>query len=285
MPLTALGLILVAAGMHAGWNLVLKQAKEKQLFLWWALMAGALCFMLVPLLSEPMPLRAWPYIVSSAVAEAVYYAALTWAYDIDDFSLIYPVARGSAPALLVLWTALFLGETPRPAGLLGIALLVLGLIIVGVGSTWKQISSTTFSVKGILVALLTATCISIYSAIDGAAVRFVSPAPYTILVIGLSALFYAPIIRFRYSSRAIFSEWRSNWLRIIGVGLVILLTYILVLYAYSLARVSYAGAVREVSVIFAAFAGWYWLKEKFGGWRIVGSLFIFLGIVVIAVLG
>lgn len=285
MSLAALGLVLVAAMMHAGWNLVVKQARRKQVFMWLALVSGVICFLVIPLTSTPLPLRVWPYIAGSAIAEGVYYIALTWAYDLDDFSLIYPLARGTAPVLLFVWTALFLGETPRTGGLLGILLLVVGLVIVGSGSLWGRFRKMTVSGKGIIASLITACCVSLYTVVDGAAVRFVPPVPYTVLVLAFSALLSVPAIIMRYRVADIWAEWRVNWLRIILVGLVLIVTYILVVYVYSIARVSYAGAIREVSVVFAAIAGWLWLKERFGIVRTIGAIFIFGGIVVIAVFG
>jgi len=285
VSLAALGLILTAAVMHAGWNLVVKQARRKLVFMWLALVIGVGCFLIIPLSSSPLPLRVWPYIVGSAIAEAVYYVALTWAYDLDDFSLIYPLARGTAPALLFIWASLFLGETPHLAGVIGIVLLVVGLVIVGSGSLWGKFHKMTFSGKGILASLITAFCVSLYTVIDGAAVRFAPPIPYTVLVLALSALLSIPAVVMRYRISDIWAEWRMNWLRIILVGIVLMVTYILVVYAYSIARVSYAGAIREVSVVFAAIAGWLWLKERFGIARTIGAVFIFVGIVVIAVLG
>jgi len=230
----------------------------------------------------------------------LYFDALTWAYDIDDFSLVYPLARGTAPMLLVIWSTLFLGEPPRPAGLLGILLLAVGLIIVGSGSLWTrrpfiarsssslaiaQAPARRFSLAGIVAALATALCVSIYSAIDGAAARLVMPLPYTVWILGLSTVFAAPFVIARYGTPALLGEWRSNWWRIIIVGLAALLAYALVLQAYTMAHVSYAGSVREVSIVFAALIGWRFLGEGFGVARIVGSLLIFLGIIVIAVLG
>lgn len=282
MSLIALGLIIIAAMMHAGWNLVVKQATRKQVFMWLALVVGVICFLVVPLTSSPLPLSVWPYIVGSAVAEAIYYITLTWAYDLDDFSLVYPLARGAAPALLFIWAALFLGETPRPVGLIGIALLIIGLMVVGSGSLWGALQKVTLSRKSIAVALLTACCVSIYTVIDGAAVRFVEAVPYTVVVLGLSALLSIPGVVARYRVSAIWEEWRLHWWRIILVGLVLMITYIVVVYAYSITRVSYAGAIREVSVVFAALAGWLWLRERFGIARTIGSVLIFMGIIVIS---
>ena len=285
MPLAALALVLVAAVMHAGWNLIVKQAKQKQVFTWWALLVGVICFLPFLIIHPQMPARVWPYVISSAVMEAVYIITLTWAYHIDDFSLVYPIARGTAPALLAIWAMLFLGEPPRTFGVLGLAVLVLGLIVVGSGPLWSRAKQAAFSAKGILVALLTACAISIYSAIDGAAVKFVSPTPYTVLVLVLTVLLVAPVMIWRYGTGVMVTEWRMNWRRILVVGVLTVLTYMLVLQAYAIGRVSYAGAIRESSIVFAAFAGWRWLGEGFGLSRLLGALLICAGIVMIALLG
>jgi len=285
MPLTALGLLLVAAMMHTTWNLLVKRAKEKQVFIWCSLIAGTIIFSPLLLTSPLFLVSTWPYLISSALVEVIYYITLIRAYENGDFSLVYPMARGAAPAFLLIWATFFLGERPRFFGLMGIALLVFGLIIVG-GKTWWTLRKTSgFSKSALALALGVACCISIYTAIDGAAVHHVSPLPYTVLVIALAALFITPAVVKRYGNDAIANEWRANWLRITLVGLFTLLAYMLALKAYTIARVSYAGSVREISVVFAAFVGWRWLGESFGAIRLVGAMFIFAGILVIAFAG
>jgi drug/metabolite transporter (DMT)-like permease len=285
MPLTALGLLLVAAMMHTTWNLLVKRAKEKQVFIWCALIAGIIIFSPLLLTSPISLISIWPYLLSSALVEAIYYITLIRAYENGDFSLVYPMARGAAPAFLLVWATFFLGERPRLLGIVGIILLVFGLIIVG-GKTWWTLRKTSgFSKSALALALGVAICISIYTAIDGAAVHHVSPLPYTVLVIALATIFITPAVMKRYGNDAILEEWRVNWIRIILVGLFTLLAYILALKAYSITRVSYAGSVREISVVFAAFVGWRWLGENFGVIRMVGSIFIFVGILVIAFIG
>ncbi len=285
MSLTALGLLLVAAMMHTTWNLIVKRAKEKQVFIWCSLVAGVIIFSPLLLTGSGFPISVWPYLVSSALVETIYYITLIRAYENGDFSLVYPMARGAAPAFLLLWTTLFLGERPRLFGIVGIALLVLGLVVVS-GKTWWTLRKTAGLNKSALaLALGVACCISIYTAIDGAAVRHVSPLPYTVLVIALGAVFVTPAVVKRYGNRAIVAEWRSNWIRIVLVSIFTLLAYILVLKAYTITRVSYAGAVREISVVFAAFLGWRWLGEDFGAMRLIGAILIFAGILVIAIAG
>jgi drug/metabolite transporter (DMT)-like permease len=285
MPLTALGLLLAAALMHTTWNLLVKRAKEKQVFIWCSLVAGTIIFSPLLLTNSITLVSVWPFLLSSALVEAIYYITLIRAYENGDFSLVYPMARGAAPAFLLIWATIFLGERPQLFGLIGIALLVVGLIIVG-GKTWWTLRKTTgFSKSALALALGVACCISIYTAIDGAAVHHVSPLPYTVLVIALTVLFITPAVVIRYGRSAIVGEWRANWIRIALVGLFTLLAYILALKAYSIAPVSYAGSVREVSVVFAAFVGWRWLGESFGAIRLVGTFFIFAGILVIAFAG
>ena len=285
MSLIAIGLLLIAATLHATWNLFVKRAKEKQVMMWLALIVGVLCYMPIVIVNPISVVSVWPFIVSSALVESLYYVLLLRAYEHGDFSLVYPMARGTAPALLLVWAALFLGEHPRLFGVIGISLLVLGLIIVGSSAWWSLRKIAKLSTNGLGIALCVALSISIYSAIDGAAVQRVNPLPYTVIVIALATVFITPAILLRYGKAAIVVEWRTNWPRIVLVGIFTLLSYILTLKSYTLIRVSYAGSIREISVVFAAFLGWRLLGEKFGAIRLLGSILIFSGIVVIALAG
>ncbi len=285
MPLHALGILILAAALHAGWNLLVKRAGEKQVFTWWAIIVGSFCFLPVVLFSPALPTRVYPYILASAIAEAAYFVALTLAYKYGDFSMVYPIARGAAPALLLVWTAIFLGEHPTPQELIGVAILLLGLMVVGGGGWWAQRQGVKLSKAAIFSALLVALCISIYSVIDGAAVKFVPAAPYTTVVLGVTGLLTAPAVLVRYGRQVMVAEWRANWVRICIVGVLSLVTFMLVLFVYSVAPVGLAGAVREISVVFAALLGWWWLNEGFGLLRTIGAALIFAGILTIALAG
>ena len=282
MILLALGLLLIAAAAHATWNLLVKRAQEKQVMTWLGLLVGVLMYSPIVFLNPINVLSIWPFILSSAIVEAIYYIALLRAYEHGDFSLVYPMARGTAPALLAVWAALFLGEHPTLLGVIGISVLVLGLIVVGGKAWWSLRKVAKLSTNGLGIALCVALCISIYSTIDGAAVHRVNPLPYTVIVIALATVMITPAIVLRYGKVAIGKEWRTNWLTILLIGIFSLLSYILVLKSYTLIRVSYGGAIREVSVVFAAFLGWRLLKEELGAIRLVGSALIFVGILVIA---
>jgi drug/metabolite transporter (DMT)-like permease len=282
MILLALGLLLIAAASHATWNLLVKRAQEKQVMTWLGLLVGVLIYLPIVFLNPINVLSIWPLVLSSALVETIYYIALLRAYEHGDFSLVYPMARGTAPALLAVWAALFLGERPTLLGVIGISLLVLGLIVVGGKVWWSLRKVAKLSTNALGIALGVALCISIYSTIDGAAVHRVNPLPYTVIIIGLAAVMITPAILLRYGRAAVVKEWRTNWLPILLVGILTLLSYMLALKSYTIIRVSYGGAIREVSVVFAAFLGWRLLNEELGAIRLVGSGLIFAGIVVIA---
>ncbi len=285
MPTLALALLLISAALHASWNLLVKRAVEKQVFTWLALVAGSLVFLPVLAFNPAPPGHIWPYIIVSAIVELAYYLALTRAYQEGDFSLIYPIARGAAPALLAIWAVLFLNERPSTGGLIGMGLLIGGLVVVGSSTWWASHTSVTPGRRSIITALVIAVFISIYSAIDAAAVRMYAPAPYTVLVLAIGALMGTPLMLKYYSTQVILTEWRASWPRIVAVGVLTMITYTLVLQAYAIAHVSYAAATREISIVFAALIGWRWLGESFGPLRTAGAALIFLGILVIALLG
>ncbi len=277
----------------------MKGAARKEVFTWWALLCGSILYLPVLLLSGPVPARVWPLAAASALVEVLYYLALGRAYDQGDFSFVYPIARGAAPALLTVWAILFLGERPRPAGLLGLATLVAGLGLVGGvhrrlrpggrGETGRRDDRENGRrgrvTGGLAAALGVALCISIYSAIDGAAVHRMSPAGYTVLVLGLTCAFLTPVVVARHGVGTLLSEWRRYRGRILAVGVMTLLAYILVLEAYARARVSYAGALREISIVLAALAGWAFLKEELGASRLAGAMLAFAGVLLIALAG
>ncbi|MEW6210502.1 MAG: DMT family transporter [Acidobacteriota bacterium] len=271
----ALALILASALLHTLWNLLFKRVEQKHIFTFWSLIAGSIIWL--PLLAASIPARIWPYALSSALVQSAYFLSLIRAYERSHFSLAYPIARGIAPAFLAAWAFVFLGERLSSAGFIGLAVLLAGLVTV----SWSD--SIDFKATG--SALTVGLFISIYSVIDGAAVRLMSPAAYTVLSLMLTAVLIAPFVLVRYGIRLAIRELKANWKSALAVGSMMTLAYILVLKAYSMGKVSYAGALRESSIIFAALAGWLWLKESFGLQRTLGATLALIGIFLISVAG
>lgn len=122
MPLSAIGLLFGSAILHTAWNLLLKQAGEKYMATWWGMLVGSLG--LLPILFlVGLPARStWLLLLISAFVEAAYFIVLSFAYDDADFSLVYPMARGAAPALIAVWSVLFLRESPHREAFWGLGL-------------------------------------------------------------------------------------------------------------------------------------------------------------------
>ena len=284
MPILAILLLLISACLHALWNLLLKRSEEKYIAMGWqVILGGILAFFLLLFVGFP-PRAIWLFVIVSVVLEALYFILLSNAYSDHDFSLVYPIARGTAPAFLVLWSTLFLGEKLNPAGSLGVAMIVLGMVMIGMTDLLQKRGSR-LHLRGMLVALAVALIISLYSVIDGAAVKKVPAFPY-----GLAIFLYIPflttayILR-RYGWKRFAAVWNRPRIDLILAAVLGVVAYLLALLAYTFAPLSYSGAIREVSVVIGAFLGWHFLQEKMGGTRLLGSIVIFVGILIIALFG
>src|SRR5437868_5417946 len=131
MDLPILLLLLASAVIHASWNLLSKRSGDKQAFLWLTLVA-TLVLLLVPAiwLYGPIPAQGWLFIGLSGALEAVYFLLLGSAYQRGDMSLVYPLARGTAPLFVLLFAYRFLDERARWGGLVGIGLIVVGIYVL-----------------------------------------------------------------------------------------------------------------------------------------------------------
>jgi len=284
MPILALALLLSSAILHALWNLLLKQSQEKYLAMGWQVIIGSLVSIFVLFFTGLPPRSIWLFVLISTILEAIYFAILTFAYSDNDFSLVYPVARGAAPALVVIWTALFLGEIPSAGGFLGIVLIVCGLVIIGATSLFQNHAKRP-QFRGIAIALSVALVISIYTLVDGYAVKHSPAIPYGLSLFVLMPVFTTPLIARHYGWQHSIKPFKDQPARLILVGILAVVAYLSALFTYSIAPVNYSEAIREVSVVMGAFAGWYFLGEKLGKIRILGAAVIFAGIVLIAIFG
>ena len=284
MPHTAILLLFASASLHALWNLLLKRSQEKYIAMGWqVILSGAFAFLILLFVGLP-PRSMWIFAVVSMTLEAIYFILLSNAYTDNDFSLVYPIARGTAPAFLMVWSILFLHEDLTPGGMLGVGLIVCGMIVIGATSL-IQARGNRLRLKGILTALTVALIISLYTLIDGTAVKNGSPLSYA-----LTMFMLVPIVTTTYNLRRFgwtrfASAWSGPRLPLIFAAVLGVVAYLLALFAYTIAPVSYSGAIREMSVVIGAFLGWQFLDEKMGGMRVVGSMIIFGGILVIAIFG
>ncbi len=284
MPVLAIFLLLISAFFHTTWNFLLKQAQEKYLATWWMVVVGAaLSIIALPWIGMPAR-QVWPLAALSVLVEAIYFFLLSYAYAGHDFSLVYPLARGAAPAFLLLWSLVLLGEHPTPGGLIGLTFIILGLFII-TGSGWLSGNSHPVKFLGISAALFTAVLISIYTFIDGVAVKRGPVLSYALIVFAFIPVPITPYIIYHYGWNRLKNAWIDQGSRLTLIGVLGVAAYIFALLAYSIAPLSYSGAIREVTVVIGALAGWLFLGEKLGGLRLIGALIIFAGILLISILG
>ena len=284
MSIFAITILLVSAVLHTSWNLLIKQAEDKYIVTYWMVTFGGI-FAIIALFFTGLPPRhMWIFAIISVCIEVVYFISLSYAYHDNDFSLIYPVARGAAPAFIVVWSFLFLHESLTSGGWLGLAGIIGGLIIIGVNSL-TQAHVTHVHFKGVAVALFIAFLISIYSAIDGSAVKNGYALPYVMSMFALVPFVITPFVFRQYGWIRIRDVLTKQPVGVPMAGVLGVLAYLMAVFAYSIAPLSYAGAVREVSVVFGALTGWWLLNERLGGVRVFGAFIIFAGILMIAFFG
>lgn len=270
-------LILLAAFAHAAWNALVK-ASGDQLLTFTMLRAVAFVGGAAGALIAPAPdAVSWPFLIASGIVHNVYYLLLLFSYRHGDLSLVYPIARGGAPVMVVAAAIPFAGEIPGPWGAFGIALISSGIFALAFARGIPRGADST----AIALAIGTAVSVVSYTVVDGLGARRSGTAfGYAAWLFILESL---PFIVFTLATRATAfvrharREWRSG----LGGGLLMMLTYGLVIYAFTQGPLAYVSALRETSILFAAIIGAVMLKESFGLKRIAAAAVIVAGIVLL----
>jgi len=280
----ALSIVLISAFLHAGWNYLLKKSERKIVFIWWFLLMSILLFL-------PMFLYYWPKtsisvagglcIIATGLIHGVYFWCIGCAYQRGDLSLVYPLARGSGPLFIPVLAALLLNERIAFVGAIGIALIIGGIYCIHLRSFSRSTFMEPFrALRGgaSLWALFTGLATTAYSLVDKVGVGLVYPPVYIYLMFVITWLTITPWILIRERDRLL-EEWRRHAGTIVIVGSLCFLTYLMILFALQMSKVSYVAAVREVSIVLSACYGIVLLGEKHGKQKLIGAVLITLGVV------
>jgi len=270
--------------MHATWNFLLKSSDEKFIVMGWQVILSGIFSLIFIFFSGLPPRSMWGFAIISAILEAIYFILLCTAYTDHDFSLVYPIARGAAPALLVLWSAILLREQLTVGGYIGLAFITGGIMVIG-ATTLINSDGEKPHLRGILTALSVAFVISIYTFIDGTAVKHGPVLPYGLSMFVMIPFATTPYLTRKYGWSHFTDMWKKKRGYLLLGGMLGLVAYMMALFAYTFAPLSYSGAIREVSAVIGAFLGWRFLKEELGGVRVVGAVIVFAGVMVIAIFG
>jgi drug/metabolite transporter (DMT)-like permease len=262
--------ILFAAALHAGWNALVKTGLDRfSAILFLGLAQAAIALVLVPFFGLP-PAPAWPWVLAGSALHSGYKLALIRAYGHGDLSQIYPLSRGSAPLIVAVAGALFLGETLDWARTAAVAAIAGGIMLMaGRGG---------LSRTGLFWALVTAGFTAAYTLADGVGARIAGSASAFILTMivldGAIMLAFGLAARGPRGIAAMLPAWRPG----VAAGAMSLGAYWIAIWAFTQAPLAMVAALRETSVLFAMLIAVFVLKERPGARRWAAGALILAGV-------
>jgi drug/metabolite transporter (DMT)-like permease len=287
MTALALSLVLTAAVLHATWNLLSKRAGGGLPFV---LLVGIVNVGLyVPVVAAywlwrhpVLPAGALAWIAGSAVIKMSYLLLLQRSYRAGDYSLVYPLVRGTGPLLATVFAILVFGERPGIVAVLGGLLIVASVFLLAGGARLLRQDRGHLR-PAVACGLATAVFMAAYTLWDrrGVAALGIPPLLYDAGTTVVGVLLLAPFSARRWPEVA--RHWRLHRLHVFGVAGLSSVAYILVLTALSFTLVSYIAPAREVSIVIGAFLGARYLKEESSRRRLWAAGGIAMGIVLLAV--
>ncbi|MEM7242170.1 MAG: DMT family transporter [Pseudomonadota bacterium] len=270
--------VLLAAALHATWNALIKFGGDKLqgmfLFSLGHMLLGLLLIAFSPL---PDP-ASWGWLALSIAIHLVYQLALVAAYERGDLSRVYPIARGSAPLMVLLFSLVFLADQVGLFQIGGIILVSCGILLMALG-VFRASENRSLIGFALLSALGTAG----YSIADGLGARASGSATAYIgwlMVLG-GLVFMA--VAYAKRGKAIYPTERQVWIKGIFAGFLSLVAYWIAVWAMTQAPIALVTALRETSVLFAVAIGVIFLKEKFDRQKLFATLLIIAGIIAIRV--
>jgi uncharacterized membrane protein len=288
-----IALVAVSALLHVAWNVRLKTAGEP-------LRAATVGMLAATVGIVPAGFAAWwltgrPALpgegialgLLSGVIEAGYFVLLSAAYRRGDLSVVYPIARGTAPLLAVVIGVGLFGERLGVPGSVGVALLLAGFM--GLQQPWRALRRGGQGLDpAIAFALATGVTIATYTAIDRLGSRLIHPLTYAAILWVTTSVALAMWVRF-VAGGEVFAGGRNEIRSAAIGGWLTLAAYVLVLWALSVAPLSGVAPLRESATVFAAAWGSVRLGEAVSRretWRRVGaSALIVIGAILLAIPG
>ncbi len=274
---TIVGLVLLAALMHASWNAVVKSDKDRLLSMGVVMVAGALWgAAIAPFLPWPN-FVAWPYMIASVIIHNFYYFFLLRAYAHGDLGHVYPIARGLGPLLVALASGYVLGEALLLHEIIGVLLISGGIIGLSFAGGMQALFRDRW---GTFFAVLTGCTIAGYTVVDGLGARASGNALSYIAWLNITEGPWVLLIGFwKRGPNVAWAHVRQYGLRSAIGGVVAAMGYGIVIWALKQGNMAHVAALRETSVLFATLMGVFLLHEAFGWHRVVAAIFIVGGLI------
>ncbi|MDP5272910.1 EamA family transporter [Chengkuizengella axinellae] len=218
--------------------------------------------------------------IGSAILHSIYALILTKAYEKNDFTLVYPIARGTGPLIVVIVGIFILKEEVGSITLLGVSIIMIGIYVLYSGFNLRLGLQTFKMVLHSPWPILVGFTIASYTIFDKMAVAFVPPIILN-LIDNLGQIIILGNKVKKKGQMAVFKQWKKNWFKMAVGGALSGLAYILVLIVLTEVPVSNVSPLRETSIVMGSILGFLFLKENFGLSKIMGSIIIFAGVVLI----
>lgn len=272
--LTATILALVAAVLHAAWNLSVKQSiSDRFIALWGQFFIAGVLAAIVLIVGGGIPARGLVWAGLSGLTHLPYCLLLAKAYSVGDFSLAYPIARGGGALIAGLGGIALLSDHFRSIGVVGMVVVAAGLITL----------AGRADSAAVIVALGVAVTIGIYSVVDAKGIRSVDTPLYaavSFVCVTITTTVYA--VGTGRSGEMVLAM-RTYWRRFVLMGIASGVTYALVQMAFQRAPVGYVTCLRESSVVIAAFIGARYLGEGQAVRRVAAAAVVVVGLLLLVV--
>ena len=268
-------IILLATVMHAVWNGMVKKHPDKVVAVS-GIVFGHVPASIIAIILLPAPsVDCIPYIIASALIHQGYNWYLLSSYKIGDLTQVYPIARGFGPLVATIISILILGLVLDNLIILSICLICLGIMILGIFNQPSKKNS-----KIIQYSLFTGFFIGLYSLVDGYGARVsLSAITYMSWTFILIALLFPIVLKIKKQEN-IFKNVMSRGKQIFWVGGTLsYIIYIIVVWGFTKAPIPMVGALRETSIFFSIFIGYFFLKEKITSKKIFTIILILVGVV------
>ena len=250
-----IGLVAVSAVLHVAWNVRLKTAGDPLRAATVGMLAATMGIVPVGVLAwwasgaSPLPLEGVLLGLVSGTVEASYFILLSAAYRRGDLSVVYTIARGTAPLLAVAIGVVVLGERLGLAGSLGVVGLLAGFLVLQ--QPWRALQGHRGVDPAIAFALATGVTIATYTALDRVGTRLIDPLPYAAILWVTTSVVLVAWIRIR-SGGDVAAGGPAEVRRAAVGGFLTLGAYLLILVALSVAPLSGVAPLRESATVFAA---------------------------------
>ncbi|MFZ0190062.1 MAG: DMT family transporter [Streptosporangiaceae bacterium] len=276
LSLTVTLAVLAAAVTHAVWNAIAHGIKDQTLAFALIGVGGAAVSIPLVIVAAIPRSSAWPYLLASVGIHVFYNLLLMQCYRLGEFSQVYPLARGVSPLVVTILAAVFVHEHLAPAQIGGVAVVSAGLAFLVFGG--RRPGRGAF-----LAAVGTGLTIAAYTTVDGVGVRAsASPVGYIGWLILLQSL-CVPLFAVFRRRNVLLKQPRRILLSGLLAGALSVLAYGLVLWAQTKGALAPIAALRETSVIFGAIIGTLVFHEPFGRSRIIATVLVVAGIVLLNV--